>query len=160
MITMGDEYGHTKKGNNNTYCQDNELSWFLWDLCHKNQEQFSFFCKMIAFRKERKALFCQTNFLSDEHVTWHGKKPNNPDWSSSSQFLAYSLKDPMGHDLFLAFNASKETTSLTLPTTSSPWHCLIDTSLPTKKNFLRKKRSNRLKDSYELPPFTAILCEN
>jgi pullulanase/glycogen debranching enzyme len=50
MVLMGDEYGHTRGGNNNPYCQDNELNWFLWDELEKNKP-FSFFKFMIAFNK-------------------------------------------------------------------------------------------------------------
>lgn len=51
MFLAGDEFGNTQYGNNNSYCQDNEISWLDWSLLAKNQELFSFFQYMIRFRK-------------------------------------------------------------------------------------------------------------
>jgi glycogen operon protein len=51
MLRMGDEYGHTCDGNNNTYCHDNDLTWFNWEQLEENAELFQFHRKMIAFRR-------------------------------------------------------------------------------------------------------------
>lgn len=56
MLLSGDEFGFSKKGNNNTYCQDNELSWLDWSLREKNSELFQFFKAMIAFRKTHRVI--------------------------------------------------------------------------------------------------------
>lgn len=53
LIRMGDEYGHTQSGNNNVYCQDNDLSWFDWDLLEKNHELFTFSAQACQIRKEK-----------------------------------------------------------------------------------------------------------
>lgn len=52
MLLMGDEYGHTKDGNNNTYCHDDHLNYFQWDLLETNHELLSFTQKLIEIRKE------------------------------------------------------------------------------------------------------------
>ena len=52
MFFSGDEFGNTKFGNNNSYCQDNEISWIDWSLLKKNKELFEFFKFMIAYRKK------------------------------------------------------------------------------------------------------------
>ena len=52
MFLSGDEFGNTKFGNNNSYCQDNEISWLDWSLLEKNRDLFEFFKFMIAYRKE------------------------------------------------------------------------------------------------------------
>lgn len=52
MFLAGDEFGNTKFGNNNSYCQDNEISWLDWSLLEKNRDLFEFFKFMIAYRKE------------------------------------------------------------------------------------------------------------
>ena len=52
MFLAGDEFGNTKFGNNNSYCQDNEVSWLDWKLLEKNKDLFEFFKFMIAYRKE------------------------------------------------------------------------------------------------------------
>ena len=51
LILGGDEFGRTKKGNNNSYCQDNEISWLNWNLLKTNQNLYQFVKKAIAFRK-------------------------------------------------------------------------------------------------------------
>ncbi len=57
MITMGDEYGHTKNGNNNTYCHDTELNWFNWDAAERDEGGFARFMRLlINFRRSRPEL--------------------------------------------------------------------------------------------------------
>ena len=51
MLVMGDEYGHTRHGNNNTYCQDNALNWFLWDEHEKNPQFARFHRSSSNFEK-------------------------------------------------------------------------------------------------------------
>lgn len=51
MILAGDEFGNTQYGNNNSYCQDNHISWIKWNLLEKNRDYFEFYKSMIAFRK-------------------------------------------------------------------------------------------------------------
>ena len=50
-IFMGDEFGNSQKGNNNPYCQDNEVTWLNWNLMHKNQELLSFFKSLTELRR-------------------------------------------------------------------------------------------------------------
>ena len=56
MLLAGDEFGNTQFGNNNPYCQDNEISWLDWTLLDKNKEIFNFFKNMIKFRKSHPVL--------------------------------------------------------------------------------------------------------
>ena len=56
MFLSGDEFGNTKFGNNNAYCQDNAISWLDWSLLEKNRDLFEFFKFMIAYRKEHKVI--------------------------------------------------------------------------------------------------------
>ncbi|HNY10999.1 MAG TPA: glycogen debranching protein GlgX [Candidatus Wallbacteria bacterium] len=102
MILGGDEFFRTQRGNNNGYCQDNEISWHDWDYVAKNVEIFDFFKKIIAFRKDN-TIFCLETFLKkkeetrsknseiSEFITWHGVKLNQPDWTPSSHSIAFTL---------------------------------------------------------------------
>ena len=56
MFLSGDEFGDTRFGNNNPYCQDNLISWLDWNLLGKNADLFEFFRYMIAFRMEHPAI--------------------------------------------------------------------------------------------------------
>ena len=98
MILMGDEAGHTQLGNNNTYCHDNELSWFDWTLTETNADLVRFFTNMIAFRKAHPVLRNKDQFSHRDYVgsgyadiTWHGTRAWSADWSEGSRVLAFML---------------------------------------------------------------------
>ena len=104
MMLMGDEYGHTKRGNNNTYGHDNALSWFDWGALERERDGlFRFFAEAIRFRRAHAALG-RDSFLTPADVTWHEKDWANPD----SRFLMFTLHAPAGSGspaLLAAFNA-------------------------------------------------------
>ncbi len=136
MLLMGDEYGHTRNGNNNTYCQDNELNWFLWDELQKNAPFNRFYQGVIQFRKTHPILH-RTQFLSTEDVDWHGLQPFHPNWDS--RFLAYTFKDAVHQQhLYIAFNAnfSPVHVQLPLPPPNKHWYRVIHTSLPSPDDFV------------------------
>ncbi len=98
MILMGDEMGRTKKGNNNTYCHDNELNWLDWGLLKSNADLFRFCKNCIAFRKTHPTLRSPAHFQHHDYVgsgyadiTWHGTKAWYADWSALSKTLAFML---------------------------------------------------------------------
>jgi len=104
MILMGDEYGHTKLGNNNAWCQDNPLNYFLWDELEKNRTLFHFVAKIIKIRKT--------------HL-----KGNRVRWCSPIEgpILAYTIEET----LLVAFNTSAHACVLDLPK-GQRWNCLVD----------------------------------
>jgi glycogen operon protein len=97
MVLMGDEAGHTQGGNNNTYCQDNDLSWLNWDRVKANAELHRFFKHLIAFRRAHHALrgrkFFEQLQWEDGAVraSWHGTRAWHADWSDGSRALALML---------------------------------------------------------------------
>lgn len=131
MLHMGDEYGHTKKGNNNTWCQDNELNWFLWDELAKEQAFHRFYRGLIHFRKSHPLLH-KKRFLHKGDIEWHGKTPFMPNWENDDNFIAFTLIDKeMGNDLYIAFNAGQETVEVKLPERKKgDWHWIVNTALP------------------------------
>ena len=83
MILAGDEIGRTQQGNNNAYCQDNEVSWLDWRMTESHADLLRFFQQMIAFRKRCPLLRRDSFQLHGEggfHITWHGVKRMQPDW--------------------------------------------------------------------------------
>ena len=115
MIAMGDEYGHTKNGNNNTWCQDNTLNWFQWDTLHKHFGFYRFCQSFIQFRKQH-PLFRRTHFLDEQIISWHGMMPFHPNWDHDDQFIAFSLHTPdKTTGFYVAFNASHIPLTITLP---------------------------------------------
>ncbi|HEY1892749.1 MAG TPA: glycogen debranching protein GlgX [Steroidobacteraceae bacterium] len=71
MVLGGDELGHTQLGNNNAYCQDNELSWLDWELDADRQAFLEFTCGLIAMRR-RHPVFSRRRFLQGDTVTADG----------------------------------------------------------------------------------------
>lgn len=160
MLLMGDEYGHTKKGNNNTWCQDNELNYFLWDKVKENFAFYRFVRGLIKLRKEHPALK-RERFFKQGEVIWHGLKPCEPHWEKPAPLLAFTIIDPeKQEDLYLAFNASKETVSfkLPLPKEGRKWYRLIDTSKDGFQDMLEKGEEERIHGLvYVLDSFSSLV---
>ncbi len=144
MLQMGDEVRRTQLGNNNAYCQDNNLSWFDWNLVNKNEGLLRFVKKLIHFIQGL-AIFRQENFLevayasSEPHLIWHGTYLGQPDWGEESHSLAFSLCYPAkGEHLHIVLNAYWESLSFELPPlkSGSYWHRIIDTAIPSPEDFL------------------------
>ena len=143
MILAGDEFGRTQRGNNNAYCQDNEISWLDWSLLKQNQDLYRFTKEMIAFRKRHPSLrrinFINHNAYTLQHqgIQWHGVKLSEPDWSYHSHAIAFLLEGqavPGGdNDIYVAINSYWETLTFAIPTAPSqkPWHLMADTAQPT-----------------------------
>ena len=97
MILMGDEVRRTQRGNNNAYCQDNEISWFDWTLLAKHADVHRFVSLLAARRSlrdvehERQRVSLNT-FLREANKAWHGVKLNQPDWGDCSHSLALSAE--------------------------------------------------------------------
>ncbi len=136
MILAGDEFGRTQQGNNNAYCQDNEVSWIDWTLKEKNAGLFRFFRLLIAFR-HRHAALRRVSFVPlpcCPRIEWHGVKLGCPDWSWDSRSLAMhlSLRDETGaeEDVYLIANAHWEQHAFEIPfLVNRRWVRFVDTSL-------------------------------
>jgi isoamylase len=86
MLLGGDEFRRTQSGNNNAYCQDNEVSWFDWNLLQQNNEIFSFTKEIIAFRKRHKLLRAE-KFYSGRDLLWFDFDGKEPDWNGPGHTL-------------------------------------------------------------------------
>ncbi len=97
MITAGDEFGRTQRGNNNAYCQDNEISWVNWDKACENEDILAFTKAMIVFRKQHPALRRAT-FLKGRKdngdradILWFSSDGKPLDWAVAKS-LAFMLR--------------------------------------------------------------------
>lgn len=160
MLLMGDEYRHTKFGNNNSWGHDSRLNWFQWDSLEENQPFFRFYQMMIAFRKKHPAL-TRSRFLSEHDITWHGIEPGKPDWSKESRFIACSLPDPInGYTLYIAFNALYEELTVHLPWRDTPWHQIAYTMHPSPQDIVEEKEAKPVKGkTYSLAPYSALILK-
>jgi glycogen operon protein len=132
MLLGGDEFGRTQFGNNNAYCQDNEISWFDWSLLDKNREIFDFVRRLIAFRKAHRALSLEQFYRPDE-IAWFNPQGQPPQWSDDSVLGCHihaGLDGGLG--LCLLFNPSPRPVEFMLPglPRDKVWRKLIDTDAP------------------------------
>jgi isoamylase len=128
MILMGDEYGHTKNGNNNTYCHDSELNYLDWDAARSDNDGMLRFTKAMISLRKRFSGFRRSWYPNDGDVDWHGVTPGSPDWSEESRFLAMTVKGQDQHnDVYVAWNTSHKPIMVHLPETEGKkWRPLVD----------------------------------
>ena len=164
MIMAGDEMGHSQSGNNNPYCQDNEITWLDWNLSEDNKDFLRFVHKLTKIRSEYSA-FRHINFLNGEakegevpDVSWFsstGELMKEEDWNSDFvKTIGVHFKDEK-HHLLLLFNVHSEEVSFKLPTENygTDWTCVIDTD--SKEN--RKRPPLNPGDQYPLKDRSTVL---
>ena len=159
MLLMGDEYGHTRYGNNNSYCQDNALNYFLWDELKKNAAYARFYRLVIHLRKTYQLFHC-TRYLTNEEVDWHGQKPFQPNWQSDIRFVAYTLKETQA-PLYIAFNAHNKALSIELPSPPSgkKWYPIIQTALPSPHDFNENPAATPPLTTYTIAPHATLVAQ-
>lgn len=147
MFLMGDELGRTQLGNNNAYCQDNEISWFDWGLLEKNASLHRFISMLIGFRINRDLnenypnLSLMEFLMEEKHIEWHGIHLGQPDWSSTSHSLAATVRTKKNDSvLYLSYNAYSEDLNFEIPDprdlNKKNWFRIIDTSLPSPEDIV------------------------
>jgi isoamylase len=165
----------SQKGNNNAYCQDNEISWFDWTAVSRNRHIFEFFRKAIALTRrypvlQRRKFFLGVD-LDDDGVpdlTWFGPDLGRPQWNDPNvRTLCYQLDaseeegDVKGTRLFFIFNAHFDAQWVKLPPleVGHEWHRVIDTSLPSGEDFVESSQEVRLapQDHYLANPRSTVV---
>jgi isoamylase/glycogen operon protein len=116
MLLMGDEYGHTRHGNNNAYLHDTELNWFLWE--EADRSPFVPFVRGVLLFRSRHPELRMGRFLTEQDITWHGTQPHQPDWSPSAKLVAFSIGS-----LYVAFYAGSSPLEIVLPDNSYSLVC-------------------------------------
>ena len=153
MVVAGDEFARTQRGNNNAYCQDNEISWLDWNLAKQNQAQIAFVQRLIALRHKYPVLR-RSRFLTGEYneelklkdVTWinaNGSEMQGSQWADPNMRCLGMLMDgraqtsgvkQLGHDatLLLVLNVYQDVVQFTLPKCAGgdQWSLLLDTNIP------------------------------
>jgi glycogen operon protein len=174
MILGGDEFARTQRGNNNAYCQDNDVSWFDWDVATRNDDLIEFFRKAIAFVR-RFPILQQRRFVftadpdgdGAPDLTWFGTDLGEPRWNDpESRTLCVALKplasgaDARVRRLFIVLNADFKVQWIKLPSIDGAgWHRAIDTSLPAGVDFAEPGAEVRLdpQDHYVANPRSTIV---
>jgi glycogen operon protein len=158
MLLMGDEVRRTQKGNNNAYCQDNELSWFNWEDVEKHKGVLEFLKGLINLRKSFPLLHEERFWIDQQkhkipHISWHGVKIGQPDWGDNSHSLSFTLGSPKTDQyLHVMINAFWEPLRFELPSFSRSsfglWKRMVDTSLPGPYDFVDASKAHALFESH------------
>ena len=141
MLVAGDELSRTQAGNNNAYCQDNEISWLNWNLDDEGREFLAFVQRVISLRASH-PLFRRDRFYRGaagadgqwKDITWltpNGEEMTAEQWRNpANEFLACTITCGEGAGrYFLALNAVAEERVVGLPgPAEKPWQLLLDTS--------------------------------
>jgi isoamylase len=153
MLLGGDELGHTQKGNNNAYCQDNEISWMDWKLDAKGEQLLEFTRSLVRFRLSQPVLMRQS-FFQGHHifdsqlkdVAWFrpdGSEMKQEDWQKPIlRSLGFLLggdaigeldargQKVVGDSLLILLNSGAEPVSFVLPAVEwgRDWEFVLDTS--------------------------------
>ena len=159
MILMGDEVGRSQRGNNNAYCQDNEISWLDWSSIGERDAAFFAFTRELIRLRKRLRLLRQTRFLHGEevgddgtkNVVWltpDGAEMTPADWnnglSKSIGLMLCGTEDP---PLLLLTNSHSEELSFRLdaPQAVTGWQLLVDTARGVIEPRRARGRSRRLR---------------
>jgi glycogen operon protein len=145
MILAGDEVLRSQGGNNNAYCQDNEVSWFDWRLVEVNGDMLRFVRELIALRRRHPSLHRQRFFTGQPppggglpDIAWHGARLNEPPWhEAEARLLAFTLAGVGAGEspLHAILNMSDAARSVAVPSLPGyRWHRAVDTALPSPQD--------------------------
>jgi len=173
MLLSGDEMLFSKKGNNNTYCHDNQLNWLDWNLKRQNANFWNFCKYMIQFRKDHPALRRQHFFEGKDRagnnlldITWHGIELNQPDWGEDSHVIAFMIDGAKGetgaekddNNLYLAINGHWNEHHFQLPPNQKgkKWYVSVNTGLK-KSHFTKGFEKSLGKQTLRVHPRSIVI---
>jgi len=155
MMLAGDEILNSQQGNNNGYCQDNEITWIDWEMTEKNADMLRFVQNMITLRKRHKSImrrrFLTGNIIKERgirDISWHGAKIDTPLWDDpENQLLAFTLAGVEEADVHVIINMSHQQTTCELPEIEGKAWCLsVDTSKDSPHDIIRRPNQKPFSD--------------
>ncbi|MBN1700173.1 MAG: glycogen debranching protein GlgX [Spirochaetales bacterium] len=169
MLCGGDEFLRTQQGNNNPWCQDNNITWFDWGLLKTNGDMYRFLSGLIALRKRYPVLYRKPFFSGRDEdgdlipdILWFDHRLATPDWNDPDlRFLSYQIDGsevPSGlgnYHLFIMLNADVRGYHVPLPRYETMrWYRIIDTSLDPGEDILPGGNEKELagQESFESGP--------
>jgi glycogen operon protein len=171
MLLAGDELLNTQYGNNNSYCQDNEIGWLDWNLLEKNADMLRFVQQMIALRKRHPSIM-RRRFLTGKptadndsaDITWHGIQLNEPLWHDpEARLLAFTLAavDEDESDLHVVINMMYQKVSIELPEIiGKEWQLALDTSLSSPHDSVPPNKQKPVgQDFYDVTQQAIVIFE-
>ena len=168
MMLMGDEVRRTQGGNNNAYCQDNEISWLDWTLLAKRADVHRFVSLLNARRvlrdvepeRRRVAL---NQLIRQADIAWHGVRLHEPDWRHSSHTVAFTARFTKERLFFhVILNAYWEPLEFELPSVANggrhPWRRWIDTFLESPHDIVDWEHAPSVLDlTYRAEPRSVVV---
>jgi len=165
LLLMGDEVRRTQKGNNNAYCQDNEISWFDWTLCNKHADLFRFTKLLIQYHQHLRPdsegrMLTMNQLMQSIKFEWHGVELFKPDTSESSRSIAVSGYRSDGRAFHLIVSEYWEPLQFALPppaVNAGHWCRMIDTSRPSPEDIDDVPVDIREAVSYLVNPHSLVM---
>lgn len=167
MLLAGDEIRRTQLGNNNTYCQSGEMTWFDWSLVEKHADIHRFTKQLINFRLNSD-LPCDScsktlhEVLIEEAIEWHGVQLSNPDLSPNSHSLAATVRhfgDRMM--IHIMINSYWEPLKFEIPPLNAshePWRRCVDTYLDSPEDIIPWSKAPQVNsDCYEVESRSIVI---
>ena len=171
MPLAGDEIWRTQRGNNNAWCQDNELSWFDWSLVESDRDMFEFAQGMIALRRRHPSLIRNAFFTGKQvpgrdipDIAWHGLRLNEPPWQDGmAQFLAFTIAglSASEEDLHVLLNMADVGMDAPLPVMPDrQWYPVVDTADSVTTAVLLHEHQQPLSTpGWRVQPHTVVIFE-
>ena len=143
------DVGRSQGGNNNAYCQDNEVSWYDWGRLRRYGDVHRFVREMIRLRRKHPSLRRRRFVVGHDterpvpagitRVRWHGTELDTPDWSESSRTVAFTLlRTPDDTEIHVILNMHDEELEFAVPPTDvDRWHRVVDTAAASAARCLR-----------------------
>jgi glycogen operon protein len=170
MMLAGDEVLNSQNGNNNGYCQDNEITWIDWDMANQNADMLRFVQNMIILRKRHKSImrrrFLTGNIIKERgirDISWHGAEVDKPLWDDpDNQLLAFTLAGIDEPDIHVIINMSDQQTRCELPKIEGKLWCLsVDTSQNSPNDIIRRpNQTAMIEKSFLVNEKTIVVFEN
>jgi isoamylase len=171
MLLAGDEVLRTQRGNNNTWCQNNELSWFDWRLVETERDMLEFVRGMIALRRRHPNLtsnaFYTGRLIPSRNIpdiVWHGVRLNEPAWHDGNcQFLAFTIAGLTANesDLHVILNMTDAIADASLPPLAGrEWFPVLDTADTVTTGVLPQKDQRPVLTSvWHVQPRSVVIFE-
>ena len=131
MILAGDEMGRTQQGNNNAYCQDNEISWLDWTLVERHTEFLDFVRNLIQLRR-RYPVLSSERFYETQEISWFNAQGHEPNWHQDAAIACYVHPHKEDQHLCLIANPTTDPVFFRLPELprGRRWVRVVDTGSP------------------------------
>lgn len=138
MLLAGDEFCNTQYGNNNPYCQDNEISWLDWTMLEKHKDIFNFVKKVIRFRKEHPIIrsILKPSGFGFPDVSFHGVEPWADGFESYDHYIGVMFagitQDDEEDVVYIGLNTYWEPLTIHLPRLPEGhfWNVAVNTNIP------------------------------